>query len=896
MASPRINAEGQLKAMSKPGWQNVKDVFHEALRRDPPNRDAYLDKACVGNLDLRIEVESLLISLEEAKSFLEMPIVGERPQPNRWQFECGQSVSHYEIIEPIASGGMGEVYLAKDLKLRRNVALKVLSKEMVANKDRMRRFRREADIISALNHPNIITIFEFDADAGFDLLASEFVNGKTLRETFRRGPMSVCESIDIAIQVASALDAAHKAGVIHRDIKPENIMVREDGYVKVLDFGLAKLAAPGSFAGPNGTNTRDLSRPGLIMGTVNYMSPEQTRGMSIDERSDIFSLGVLLHEMLTGEVPFTGETTADVIAAIIQTEPRAVSTLNSTIPKEMDAIVAKCLEKKPEHRFHAVEDVQARLVELRRTIERREFNAALDPAPDAVATKYIEAPQPQAGSLVQTSKRKRVLFAAVFLLLITAIASLTYWWFTSLASLTPIESIAVMPFVNESGNADVEYLSDGMTELLINALSRIDSVKVKARSSVFRYKGQTFDGKLVASELGVQALVYGRVVQVGDDLTVYISLDDAITGDRIWGTQYSRKLADLPQLQSELANDVAKNLTSKLLNKDRERLSKTDTEDIQAFQYYLRGRYQLNRMTDDGFRKAVELFKLSIARDQAFAMAYAGLAEANTNLGVFNVEAPHDVFPLSRSAALTALTLDPDLARAYSELAMIKMAYEWDRQGAAHDFAKAVEINPSDAESHLQYAFFLAFGGEFERAEAEMKRSIEIDPASPGKIASLAQIYFFARRYNDAIEQANIALELDPNLGFAHWTLGLALLHAGSFETAIQAFRRSIPLSGDSPDEPASLAIAHAMMGDKNEARKILGELEHRRDGKYISPGLLAAVYASLGERDKAFALLDKAMADKDIILASSAVDPLFDPLRDDPRFTAIMHQVGVAR
>src|SRR5688572_9103161 len=476
--------------MAKQNWPMIKEVFHEALRLDAGERERFLDKACEGDLDLRLEVESLLISLTEARSFLEQPVIGELPKPDtEWQFEPGRLISHYKIVSPIGSGGMGEVYLAEDQQLRRKVALKILPEQMTANGDRVRRFEREANAVSALNHPNILTIFEFGVNDGVHILASEFVKGETLRTRLGRGPLPVQDALDIVIQIASALKAAHEARVIHRDIKPENVMIRDDGYVKVLDFGLAKLFETES--DPDAaTRPMLFSQPGIILGTASYMSPEQARAKSIDARTDIFSLGVVLYEMLSGHKPFGGESTSDVIAAIIQSDPEPMSRYNGVVPDEMDRIIAKCLEKNRDERYQTATDLLVDLKHAKRSAEsmaERSEEKTEQFQNDRATEILVE--RPTANEL--QSKRSRISTYLIGTLIALAVISAlgAAYWFLGGNSGKQIESIAVMPFVNESGNTDGEYVSEGITEALINSLSELPKLNVKARSSVFRSKG-----------------------------------------------------------------------------------------------------------------------------------------------------------------------------------------------------------------------------------------------------------------------------------------------------------------------------------------------------------------------------------------------------------------------
>jgi len=879
--------------MSAKNWQQVKDTFHEALRRESGERDRFLDKACDGDIDFRIEVESLLVSLNEAKNFLEQPVIGEPPRPKAgFQLKEGQAISHYRIISPIASGGMGEVYLAEDEQLRRSAAIKVLPARLLNSKERLSRFQREAQVVSALNHPNILTVFEFGAQDDIKFLASEFVRGETLRARLERSRLTVNESLDIATQMASALKAAHEAGVVHRDIKPENVMIREDGYVKVLDFGLAKLTEqPVSDSSPE-TQTF-LSWPGVIMGTVTYMSPEQARARSIDARSDLFSFGVVLFEMLSGRVPFKGDTTADVIAEIIQTTPPQVSRHNDLVPDEMDRIVAKCLEKEREERYQTAADL---LADLKRCPTGRD---ASDQA-ENMSTVLLPAKQDetrsgdqQSASSSRTLGRRGLLIGAAIAVIVMAVLAFGYWYSRG-PNTKQIESIAVMPFINDGGNADLDYLSDGMTETLIGKLSELPNLNVKARASVFHYKDKAADPQTIGRELSVQAVLNGRVVSRGNDIILFLELVDAATGNRLWGAQYDRKQADLVAMQNDIALDVSQKLKTRLSGADELKLAKRHTSDPEAYQLYLKGRYHLNQLTDDGFYKGHDYFQQAIDKDPNFALAYVGLADSYNMLGGWNAIAPNEGFPKSRAAALKALEIDENLAEAHQALGTVKFFYDWDWLGAEREFKRAIEINPSYSDAHQLYSYYLSAMRRFDESRAEMKRAQELDPLSLVKVAGIGEQLYFQRQYDAAIEQYRKALEMDPNSGFPHWAIGNVFAQKGDYAEAINEYRKSIPLSGDSPDEPASLAVVYARSGQTKEARRILNELTHGSPTRFVSPTTIAFIHVGLGEKDEAFALMDRAVSERDTLLTLLNVEPIFDPLRNDPRFADLVKRVGL--
>jgi serine/threonine protein kinase/Flp pilus assembly protein TadD len=871
--------------VADPRWRKVKELFHEALRRAPSDRELFLNETCGGDLDLRIEVESLLNSLDEAKAFLEEPaLISSSGREVFWQFEKGQTVSHYRIVEPIGVGGMGQVYLAEDQKLNRQVALKILPNEVLTDSDRLRRFKREAMAVSALNHPNILTIFEFDDAGGVPLLASEFVRGSTLRDKLENGPLEIDTATDIAVQVASALQTAHDAGVIHRDIKPENIMLRDDGYVKVLDFGLAKLTGDMRSKETDRTRTQDFTMPGMIMGTATYMSPEQARSRSVDYRTDIFSLGVVLYEMLAGRAPFRGETTTDIIAEIIQNEPSSVSTHNPVVPVELDGIISKCLEKDRNDRYQTAADL---LADLRASSKRA---VARETTPDGAQTKEfstttvddaLEEPSTRDGE----KKTNLVMVLAAVVVLLLGIAAASYWYLTRD---NQIASIAVLPFMNESGNEDVEYLSDGMTEALINTLSTLPNLSVKARNTVFRYKGSDIDEKKVARDLSVQALLLGRITQRGDNITLHLSLVDASTGKNLWGEQYDRKIQDLAILQREITRDVSQKLQTRLSNADASNLSKNYTANSEAYRDYLRGRYFWNKRTGEAIAKAIEYFELAIEKDPGFALAYAGLADAYVVPA--NRLAPREAMPKAKAAAIRALQIDDTLAEAHTSLGRVLQVYDWNWKEGEKEFQRAIELNPRYAVAHQWYGGYFERIGRLDKGIAERKLALELDPLSTIANFELGQTYYFGGEYDKALEQFKKALELDPGFPPAIQYIPLVYGQKGMHEEAIASARQVV--EGASIGN-GSRGYVFAVGGLEREARQELAELKRLREQEYVSAVGIAYVHAGLGEKEEALAWLEKGYEERAFQMQFLKVDPRWNSLRNDPRFIDLVRRIG---
>lgn len=813
-------------------------------------------------------------------------------------------ISRYRILSKIASGGMGEVYLASDTRLNRKVALKILPAEVVNSRDRLQRFEQEAQAASALNHPNIITIYEIGAEDDTHFIATEFIEGETLRRRLQSKRPEITETLNIAIQIATALDASHRNGIVHRDIKPENVMVREDGLVKVLDFGLAKSteSKAAEIDTEAATRAQVNTNPGMIIGTVAYMSPEQARGKAVDARTDVWSLGVVLYEMASAQLPFLGETASDTIAAILKSEPPV---LDEATPGELQRIIRKTLQKNTEERYQTVKDLLIDLKNLKHDLElavtlgrerattanrnaasetKTVSGATTDPARAVSTIEYVSG---------QLKKHKFGVAAGVAVLTLAAMA-LGYWFYSSQSS--SIESIAVMPFVNESGNADADYLSDGMTEVLITSLSQIPKLNVKARSTVFRYKGKNIDPRQVGTELRVQAVLSGRVGQRGDQLTLSLELIDARTENVIWTEQYNRKQAEVVSLQSDIARDVAKKLQAKLSGVDESRVTRRYTENAEAYELYLKGRFFAGgQVTEEGLAKSIHYQQQAIEKDSNFALAYVGLARSYTTLGhVWGFLPPHETFPKAKVALTKALQLDETLADAHTALADYYYSYEWNWLAAEQEFKRAIQLNPTDAAAHCGYGSYFQSMQRFDEAIAERKLCRELDPLSPTATANVGYPYYFARQYDQAIGHYRKALELDPNYSWSYLWIGQAYLGKRMYEEAIANINKAIALSEGNVRMKATLGYAYAVAGERREAQQIIDELQAQSTQKYVSAYFIAVIYSGLGNKDQAFQWLEKAFQERHPYLTLLKVEPVFDNIRSDPRYTALLRKVSL--
>jgi serine/threonine-protein kinase len=833
------------------------------------------------------------------------------------ELPANTNLSHYRIVSKIGAGGMGEVYLARDTNLDRNVAIKLLSDEFSKDSDRLHRFFQEARAASALNHPNILTIHEIGETEGAHYIATEFIEGETLRHHIQHSTMKAHNVLDTIVQAASALAAAHQAGIVHRDIKPENIMLRPDGIAKVLDFGLAKLAETQTLSSDTAAPTvaKKDTNPGTIMGTVQYMSPEQARGKIVDARTDVFSLGVVLYEMVSGRAPFAGESSTDVLAAILDKEPAPLARFAPEVPAELQRIVNKSLRKTPDERYQTMRDLLLDLKELRDELAlEAKLERSIRPASCSAEGQQTSLAEGEitkkprtrtSAASVQTTSSAEYLVSQIqqhkrgavvgLLVLLFAAIGLGYWLFWNRAATArQIESIAVMPFVNESGNADVEYLSDGMTETLISSLSQLPNLNVKARSFVFRYKGKEIDLRKAAQELKVQAILTGRVVQRGDQLTLNLELVDTRTENAIWSEQYNRKQTDLVSLQSEIARDVSSKLRVKLSGTDAQRLAKSYTANPDAYQLYLKGRFYWNKRAADSLKQAVEYYKQAIEKDPGYALAYSGLAETYVLFSPYSVALPKESFPQAKAAALRALEIDDSLAEAHAALGLYLTTFERNRSEAEKELRRAIELNPAYATAHHWLGLeILAPSKRFDEALVELRRAEELDPLSSVIVTEVGGCLLYARRYDEAIAQFKHALTLDPKFYYAHVYLGWAFNAKAMYREAIDEYRKALDLNDD-PTAKAFLALSLAKTGQRGEAIKLRDQLKLESPHRYVPSYCFAIIHLALGEKDEAFVWLEKDIAERSSWPVVYAVVPELDELRDDPRFKEMLKRLNL--
>jgi eukaryotic-like serine/threonine-protein kinase len=787
----------------------------------------------------------------------------------------GTQLGPYKILGPLGAGGMGEVYRAEDGRLGRDVALKVLPEQFAGDPDRVVRFEREARAVASLSHPNILCLHDFGTEHGLAFAVTELLEGQTLRKRLANGGLPWRKAVELAVAIADGVAFAHGKGIVHRDLKPENVFVTADERIKILDFGLAKILNEKLADDAVETQATNLTKTGTILGTAPYMSPEQLRGEDVDARSDIFSFGCILYEMLTGKRPFAGRTYADMAGAILHSDPADLADAGIRVPLDLDRLIRRCLEKNPEARFQSARDL-------------------------AFALRGIGTSSADVPIITPPAPPRANWWLAASCILVAAAVIAGVFWPKSAAPNDPdsakvepatLLEVAVLPFVNGAKDAEADYLGDGLPAGIIKNLTQVGNLKVRSFSTVSRFRNPDLNLGDMGRKLKVQAVLTGKIWPRKDSFTVSIELVNVADDSVLWSERYDTTTADLQNIQLTIARQMCARLNVKMTADEEKRLAKRYTDNPEAFHLYVKGRYHWFRETEAGWKKAEECFRQAISIDPTYALAHAGLADTYfASSG--RLLPPREAAPMARKAAQTSLDLDENLAEAHIALGNVLFWHDWDWPGAEKEFKRAIQLNPSLALAHDAYFTYLLLLGRFEEAEKAMQKAIQLDPLTPFINIDAAWLDYDTRRFDRAIEHCRKVIEVDHRYGNAYWISAMSHLQKGEHAKALAAFQRLRQLD-DTPLTLASVAYGHGVSGDKETARKLLDELTGLAEQRYVDPAAFAVIHLGLGDKDQTCQWLEKAQAERSVLMLWLKIDPLFDSLRGEPKFGELVRRMS---
>jgi serine/threonine protein kinase/lipoprotein NlpI len=851
-------------------WQHIQSLFHAAASLETEDRVAYLDRECAEDRSLREEVESLLAASEKPADFLDRPALSlglqvmSHESTHEHALPAGQLVGSFKIRNRLGSGGMGEVYLAEETQLGRVVALKFLSPRLTGDQWAKRQFIKEAQAVARVDHPNICAVHRFEETNDHSFIVMQYVEGQRLDQLMEERKLNPVELLSLAIQIASALTEAHAHGIIHRDIKPANIMVTANRQVKVLDFGLAKLVPEQSLLEASEQTSQSL-RLGFIPGTVAYMSPEQLRGEKLDYSTDIFSFGTVLYQMFSGKNPFAREAQAEVISAILTCEPPPLKQHTSHLPRELDRISQKCLEKNKRERYQSASELLFDLETLRKELDKRRRNPLLE---------YF-------------SMRTAAAIILLFLLIIVS----TFVYFR----LTRVHTVAVLPIINESGDAGVDYLGDGLTDSLINKLSHLKKLQVKALTVVSGYKDANIDPRKVGRELHVDAVVLGKIVRQGDSLVLQTSLVNAEDGTQLWEQKYNLKMTEIFSLQDDISENITANLELRPEGEVKTLLAVRGTENPEAFRQYMLGRYYWKNRDAENIERAIDSFDAAIKLDPVYAQAYAGLADCYVllNTVAYGHLRPEEAMTRARAAAKQALEINDTLPEAHTSLGVVYLKYDWNWQAAEREFKRAIELKADYAAAHYWYSNLLVITGHSSAAIAESKAARDLDPFSSSTKMNFCRAFYYARDFEKADSCFSEMVREDSQNAIAQYILGFVYLQEQRNDEAIGIFEK-LYARKDKSLGAAALGYAYGRVGRRAEAQKILSRTKDLSEQTYLSPQEMAIINLGLGDTNQTFLWLNKAYDDRSAPLIYLTAEPLFDSLHTDARFSSLAQRLNL--